>query len=90
MSVAGPSLAIDAVTFEFFYTPNAEAPSEMVFHIPEWRALTDGQVFGISLDANTSAFAAENVEFAHQIDVANGHLRRRTALMLPRPSKPGG
>ena len=36
----GEEITIDGVTFEFFYTPNAEAPSEMVFYIPEWRALS--------------------------------------------------
>lgn len=36
----GEELTIDGLTFQFYLTPHAEAPSEMVFYIPEWKALS--------------------------------------------------
>ena len=39
----GQLLNIDGVNFEFYLTPETEAPSEMAFMIPEWGALTMGE-----------------------------------------------
>lgn len=36
----GEKVTIDGVEFEFYLTPDAEAPAEMVFYIPEWKALS--------------------------------------------------
>ncbi|KRG70703.1 hydrolase [Pseudoxanthomonas dokdonensis] len=36
----GEKVTIDGVTFEFYLTPHAEAPAEMVFYIPQWKALS--------------------------------------------------
>ncbi len=34
----GTSLVIDGVEMIFQYTPNAEAPAEMMFYLPQWKA----------------------------------------------------
>ena len=39
----GKLLNIDGVNFEFYLTPETEAPSEMAFMIPEWGAVTMGE-----------------------------------------------
>jgi len=36
----GEKITIDGVTFEFYLTPHAEAPAEMVFYIPQWKAMS--------------------------------------------------
>ncbi|SEQ15883.1 Alkyl sulfatase BDS1, metallo-beta-lactamase superfamily [Hyunsoonleella jejuensis] len=36
----GENLIIDGLNFEFYFTPSAEAPAELVFYIPEWKALS--------------------------------------------------
>lgn len=36
----GETFVIDGLSFEFYYTPNAEAPAELVFYIPQWKALS--------------------------------------------------
>ena len=36
----GEKVTIDGVEFEFYLTPDAEAPAEMVFYIEKWKALS--------------------------------------------------
>lgn len=36
----GEKINLDGVEFEFYLTPDAEAPAEMVFYIREWKALS--------------------------------------------------
>lgn len=36
----GEKVTIDGVEFVFYLTPDAEAPAEMVFYIPKWKALS--------------------------------------------------
>lgn len=36
----GQKVTIDGVDFEFYLTPDAEAPAEMIFWIDEWKALS--------------------------------------------------
>ncbi|MBN8429523.1 MBL fold metallo-hydrolase [Microbulbifer salipaludis] len=40
ISKDGEKVTIDGVEFEFYVTPHAEAPSEMVFYIPQWKAMS--------------------------------------------------
>jgi len=36
----GETINLDGVDFEFYLTPDAEAPAEMIFYIREWKALS--------------------------------------------------
>lgn len=36
----GATLILDGVEFEFMNTPGAEAPAELIFYLPAWRALS--------------------------------------------------
>lgn len=46
VSKTGENLEIDGVKFSFLYAPNSEAPAELIFYLPELKAL------GIAEDAN--------------------------------------
>ncbi|MBD3729625.1 MAG: MBL fold metallo-hydrolase [Sphingomonadales bacterium] len=44
VSAAGETIAIDGITFEFMDAAETEAPAEMVFYLPQFRALHTAEV----------------------------------------------
>ena len=40
----GQTLAIDGVEFEFQYTPNSEAPAELTFYLPQYKAFAGAEL----------------------------------------------
>ncbi|MFT3823691.1 MAG: alkyl sulfatase dimerization domain-containing protein [Chitinophagaceae bacterium] len=42
-SLSGESRVIDGITVEFIYTPQSEAPAEMMFYFPQFRALCQAE-----------------------------------------------
>lgn len=44
ISETGQTLTVDGVDFEFQYTPESEAPSEMIFYLPQFKALCGAEI----------------------------------------------